>query len=87
MPRLWELPALREAADKNVRMTVRHAIMNVNYVVRVRDVREQDLAELTLAAGQRHWIPLGDAAGIALTGLARKVLKRVVDGSIRNPFN
>ncbi len=76
MPGLWELPSLREAPKHDVRFTVRHAIMNVNYVVRVRDVREEDLAELTLAAGERQWIPLRNAAGMALTGLAQKVLKR-----------
>jgi len=78
MPGLWEMPSLREAADKDVRMTVRHAIMNVNYVVRVRGVREDDLAELTVTGGERQWVPLRDAGGMALTGLARKVLMRVV---------
>jgi A/G-specific adenine glycosylase len=82
MPGLWELPPLRETPDENARITVRHAIMNVNYVVRVSDVREEDLAKLTVRCGEGQWIPLRVAVGMALTGLARKVLKRVVAGSI-----
>ena len=77
MPGLWELPALRAIPDRQVRMTVRHAIMNVNYVVRVRDVGENELAELTVTGAERRWVRLRDAGGMALTGLARKVLKRV----------
>jgi A/G-specific adenine glycosylase len=78
MPGLWELPALREAAvpDAELRMTVRHAIMQVNYYVRVRTVFEDDVEALTVPGGERRWVPLGKAAGMALTGLARKVLSR-----------
>jgi A/G-specific adenine glycosylase len=76
MPGLWELPALRETPVKQVRLTVRHSIMNVNYVVRICDVREDELSQ-TIAAGERRWVPLADAETMALTGLARKVLKRL----------
>ena len=78
MPGLWELPSLREAAvpDEDLRMIVRHAIMQVNYYVRVRTVFEDDAPELTVAAGERRWVPLDRAAGMALTGLTRKVLTR-----------
>jgi hypothetical protein len=31
---------------------------------------------LTVAGGKRRWVPLSEAAGMALTGLARKVLTR-----------
>jgi hypothetical protein len=57
-------------------MTVRHAIMQVNYQVRIRTVGEGDVNELTIAGGERRWVPVGEAAGMALTGLTRKVLKR-----------
>jgi A/G-specific adenine glycosylase len=77
MPGLWELPALREVPNGDARMTVRHAIMNVNYIVRILDVGEEQLAELTQPGGQRRWVPLSEAGRMALTGLARKVLKRV----------
>jgi A/G-specific adenine glycosylase len=78
MPGLWELPSLREAAfpEEEVRMTVRHAIMQVNYYVRIRTVFEDDVPGLTVAGGERRWVPLSAAMGMALTGLTRKVLLR-----------
>jgi A/G-specific adenine glycosylase len=78
MPGLWELPALLDAAvpEDKVRMTVRHAIMQVNYYVRIRTVIEDDVEAMTVAGGERRWVPLGEAAGMPLTGLARKVLAR-----------
>jgi A/G-specific adenine glycosylase len=78
MPGLWELPALREAEvpESELRMTVRHAIMQVNYYVRIRTVFEDDVEALAVAGGERRWVPLGVAAGMALTGLTRKVLTR-----------
>jgi A/G-specific adenine glycosylase len=78
MPGLWELPMLKETAvpDLELRMTVRHAIMQVNYYVRIRTVFEDDAEAMTVMGGLRRWVPLGEAAGMALTGLARKVLKR-----------
>ncbi len=78
MPGLWELPALRDAAvpEKDLRMSVRHAIMQVNYYVRIRTVFEDDVDTLTAPGGKRRWVPLGEAVGMALTGLTRKVLSR-----------
>ena len=78
MPGLWELPALREAAvpEQDLRMSLRHAIMQVNYYVRVRTVLEDDLERLTVAGGERRWVPLAETGQMALTGLARKVLSR-----------
>jgi A/G-specific adenine glycosylase len=78
MPAMWELPQLREAAvpDKELCMAVRHAIMQVNYYVRIRTVAEDKVEALTVAGGARQWVPLRDAGAMALTGLARKVLTR-----------
>jgi A/G-specific adenine glycosylase len=78
MPGLWELPVLRDSAvpEKDLRMTVRHAIMQVNYYVRIRIVFEDDIEAMCVPGGMRRWVPLGEAAGMALTGLARKVLSR-----------
>jgi A/G-specific adenine glycosylase len=78
MPGMWELPALRDPAvpEADLRMTVRHAIMQVNYYVRIRTVFEDDVDTLSPPRGERRWVPLGEAATMALTGLARKVLSR-----------
>ena len=78
MPGLWELPVLRDSAvpEKDLRMTVRHAIMQVNYYVRIRTVFEDDIETMTMHGGKRVWVQLGEAAGMALTGLTRKVLSR-----------
>ena len=78
MPGMWELPQLREAAvpDNELRLAVRHAIMQVNYYVRIRKVAEDKVDALTMAGGMRRWVPLGEAGAMALTGLTRKVLLR-----------
>ncbi|HVC48159.1 MAG TPA: A/G-specific adenine glycosylase [Terracidiphilus sp.] len=78
MPDLWELPALREVEvpDADLRMTVRHAIMQTNYYVRVRNVAEEEVDALTVPGGRRCWVSLAQAGGMALTGLTRKVLTR-----------
>jgi len=65
-----------EVPEEHLRMTVRHAIMQVNYYVRIRTVAEEDVKRMTLNAGDRRWVELGNAAEMALTGLARKVLSR-----------
>jgi hypothetical protein len=57
-------------------MTVRHAIMQVNYYVRIRTLFESDVDALTAPGGDRRWVSLDEASGMALTGLARKVLTR-----------
>ena len=58
-------------------VTVREmCIRDRNYYVRIRTVFEDDIDALTVAGGKRRWVPLGKAAGMALTGLARKVLAR-----------
>jgi A/G-specific adenine glycosylase len=78
MPGLWQLPELKqpEVPDAELRMTLRHAIMQINYYVRIRTVFEDDAEALTIPAGKRRWVSLGQAAGMALTGLTRKVLTR-----------
>jgi A/G-specific adenine glycosylase len=78
MPGMWELPALAdcEVPPDELRMTLRHSIMQVNYYVRIRTVFEDDAEALTVKGGERRWIPLREAGDTALTGLARKVLVR-----------
>jgi A/G-specific adenine glycosylase len=78
MPGMWELPMLLhpDVPADQLRMTLRHAIMQVNYYVRIRTVFEDDVETMTVAGGERRWVPLREAATMALTGLARKVLMR-----------
>jgi A/G-specific adenine glycosylase len=78
MPGLWELPALSDTdvPEQELRMTVRHSIMQVNYYARIRTVFEDDAKLMTVTGGERRWVPLNEAEGMALTGLARKVLTR-----------
>jgi A/G-specific adenine glycosylase len=78
MPGMWELPTLLQAEvpQSELRMELRHAIMQVNYYVRIRSVAEEDLEAMTATGGERRWVGLREAAGMALTGLTRKVLMR-----------
>jgi A/G-specific adenine glycosylase len=78
MPGMWELPALRDTnvAGDQLRMAVRHAIMQVNYYVRIRTVYEEDADSLIVPSERRSWVLLHNLPAVALTGLARKVLLR-----------
>ena len=73
MPGLWELPALEPAhmIDTCPVLTVRHAIMQVNYTVGVHSL---DASRLEHSAAHREWVSAQKAFSMALTGLARKVL-------------
>jgi len=78
MPGMWELPALRdtEVVGADLRMAVRHAIMQVNYYVRIRTVFEDDAEALTVPSDRRRWVRLSELGTLPLTGLTRKVLLR-----------
>jgi A/G-specific adenine glycosylase len=78
MPGMWELPTLRnpEVPATQLRMTLRHAIMQVNYYVRIRTVFEEDVEKLALHSKAQRWVRLCDLTTLPLTGLARKVLLR-----------
>ena len=69
LPKL-ELPKLKP------RLTVRHAIMQVNYRVGIHAVQEEDAQIMALPAKNRRWVRLYDLSALPLTGLARKVLLR-----------
>jgi A/G-specific adenine glycosylase len=78
MPGMWELPAIviGDRADFEERLTVRHAIMQVNYVVRVYTLPQDRLPGTKKVVGEQSWVLLAEASAMALTGLARKVLTR-----------
>ena len=79
MPGMWQLPVLREAEvpEEELRLLTRHAIMQVNYRVRVRTVGEKDVARTTVDGGDRRWVLRKELEAMALTGLARKILAGV----------
>jgi len=91
MPGLWELPSLIRSSvpDEELQMALRHAIMQVNYYVHIRSVLEPEVDSLTVNGGERRWVRVGELSTMALTGLARKVLKRAHlipgTGSILHP--
>jgi A/G-specific adenine glycosylase len=78
MASMWQLPFLRDAQvpERDLRITVRHAIMQVNYIVRVRNVAEDSLDALAEGVHYRKWVSPAEAEKMALTGLTRKILSR-----------
>jgi A/G-specific adenine glycosylase len=68
MPGMWELPELTSTNGASPLFTLRHSITVTNYTVRVW----QDVS--SGVAGK--WIPRERLHRIALTGLARKILRR-----------
>jgi A/G-specific adenine glycosylase len=69
MPGMWELPEIAGGCGDGPAFTLRHSITTTDYTVRVwRD-----------AASSREfgkWIPIGRLDKVALTGLARKILRK-----------
>lgn len=79
MPGMWELPEVkqgREISDSQL-LTIRHSITNTNYYVTVYGLHASDHKGLVPAAGERKWVPLVELHNRPLTGLARKILKRL----------
>jgi hypothetical protein len=78
MANMWQLPFLRDnqVPESELRLTVRHAIMQVNYIVRVRNVAEDRIDALADSVHYRRWVSPAEADKMALTGLTRKVLSR-----------
>jgi A/G-specific adenine glycosylase len=76
MPGMWELPQLPVAPENaEAEIIARHSITGTNYYVRVFRIAEEDAAE-HIAAAQDDWVALEKLAGLPLTGLARKILRR-----------
>jgi A/G-specific adenine glycosylase len=85
MPGLWELPQLSdpEVPESELRITVRHSIMQTNYYVRIRTLAEEEFASTAMHDWKQQWVRSRDLASTALTGLARKVLMR--EGILTKP--
>ena len=71
MAGMWELPGYEPKAGESPEFTVRHAITVTHHVVDVYVARRR------VAAGEGAWVSVGELPQRALTGLTRKVLRRV----------
>ncbi|MFZ1005928.1 MAG: hypothetical protein WAN65_03770, partial [Candidatus Sulfotelmatobacter sp.] len=69
MPGMWELPELETSNGGNPLFSLRHSITVTNYTVRVWQ-------NTSLARAQGKWIPMQHLREVALTGLARKILRK-----------
>jgi A/G-specific adenine glycosylase len=80
MPGMWELPevAAEDTDEERLEMTVRHAITVTNYRVQVLRFSEQEAAHRWAAQEHpRQWTDSSELSRLPLTGLARKVLRRL----------
>ena len=79
MPDMWELPEIDPANVDGGRrlLDVRHAITVTNYYVTIYGYDAGGEKFLPRAKGARRWVHVRELANLPLTGLTRKVLKRL----------
>jgi A/G-specific adenine glycosylase len=77
MAGMWELPEVDDAATERLLFSVRHAITVTNYQVSILHFEAEEKKLLPQRKANRKWFPAGQLSHLPLTGLARKVLKRV----------
>jgi A/G-specific adenine glycosylase len=79
MPNMWELPTVKEGQESEdmLLLTVRHSITNTNYYVTVYGLTMNEQKLLARDAAERVWVPVLDLPEQPLTGLTRKILKRL----------
>ncbi|MBW8746236.1 MAG: A/G-specific adenine glycosylase [Acidobacteria bacterium] len=79
MPGMYELPELpMDGVEEHTpTLRVRHSITNTNYYVEVFTADKTLLRALPLSIREYEWCRLGQLADLPLTGLARKVLRRL----------
>ena len=79
MPNMWELPQIKEGQESEdmLLLTVRHSITNTNYYVTVYGLTTTEQKLLARDANERVWVPVLDLPELPLTGLTRKILKRL----------
>ena len=71
MPGMWELPQFEPSVHDAPILTLQHSITNTDWTVKVFDRKQA-----TLHANSR-WIPLRSITRVPLTGLTRKILRRL----------
>jgi A/G-specific adenine glycosylase len=79
MPGMWELPLMKDGQESESMqlLTVRHSITNTNYYVTVYGLTVNEQKLLSRSTGDRAWVPVLDLNDQPLTGLTRKILKRL----------
>jgi A/G-specific adenine glycosylase len=79
MPGMWELPELDTATVYGGQrlLNVRHAITVTNYYVTIYGFDAARETSLPKANGSRRWVQVRELTSLPLTGLTRKVLKRL----------
>jgi A/G-specific adenine glycosylase len=79
MPGMWELPQIDADALGPARevLAVRHSITQTNYYVTIGEFSEPELEKLSAVRTARRWMPASRLTELPLTGLARKVLRRL----------
>ena len=80
MPGMWELPevAMLDTDDERVEITLRHSITITNYQVRVLRFAEHEASHrFPSGKNPRQWTTSSELNTLPLTGLARKVLRRL----------
>jgi A/G-specific adenine glycosylase len=70
MSGMWELPECSAEAKAEPLLTLRHSITVTDYLVRVVEIVNFD-------QGRGKWVPVSQLRSLPLTGLARKILRRV----------
>ncbi len=79
MPGMWELPEIDPANVDGGRrlLDVRHAITVTNYYVTIYGYEPAKETDLPKPRSARRWVHLRELTDLPLTGLTRKVLKRL----------
>jgi A/G-specific adenine glycosylase len=77
MAGMWELPAYEPEQGASPEFTVRHAITVTNHVVDVYVMQSGTPRSENDAYRAGEWAPVSELPGRALTGLTRKVLRRL----------
>jgi A/G-specific adenine glycosylase len=80
MPGMWELPEIEmlESDHKRVEVTLRHAITVTNYRVQVLSFSEQEARlRWPFWKNPQQWTKSSELNTLPLTGLTRKVLRRL----------
>jgi len=77
MAGMWELPQIEAAEMERSLLTVRHSITTTNYAVTICAYSSEEAHLLPASKGKRKWVSSNVLHEIPLTGLTRKVLRRL----------